>query len=133
MKVTTYPQMVAVSGSTPMEAAENFNRIMYQYRDKKPTFERAGETTFYVFYSETESIPTTLADIYEMKNCTHKCSECPHFIRELTRFGEVDRRKKWGNCELTGESRTITSAACEQFYEELEKKAPILSKYKKEA
>ena len=120
MKSTTIPQVRAVSGSTPQESAHLFNEAMKELAHLHPTFEKEGNT-FWIFYSMQINEAETLADAYDLKGMKTNCKACPHCIRDRNRFGDIDARKVYGTCAMTGERVRLREAACDIYYEEIER------------
>lgn len=58
------------------------------------------------------------AEEHELKGEHHKCHECPHCVRDLNRFGDIDARKVWATCAKTGKRTRINLDVCDIFYEE---------------
>ena len=117
MKHITIPQMRAISGNTPQEAALAFNEAMMELAPLRPSFEREGNT-YYITYSIEIREAESIAEEHELKGERHKCIECPSCIRDLNRFGDIDARKRWATCAKTGERCYIRSDVCDLYYEE---------------
>ena len=117
MRHTIIPQMRAISGTTPQEAALAFNEAMMELAPLHPSFVREGNT-YYIQYSIEINEAETLAEEHQIKGEHHKCHECPHCIRDLNRFGDIDARKRWGTCAKTGKRTYINGDVCDTFYTE---------------
>ena len=117
MKHFAIPQIRAISGSTPQEAAMAFNEAMMELAPMHPTWTREGDTyyiTVLVEYSEAECI----ADEHELKGEKASCIDCPFCVRDLNRFGDIDARKVWATCTKKGERVRIRASACDIYYTE---------------
>ena len=117
MKHIVIPQIRAISGNTPQEAALLFNEAMMELAPLHPTFVREGDT-YYIQYSVEINEAETIAEEHELKGEHHKCHECPHCVRDLNRFGDIDARKVWATCAKTGKRTRINLDACDIYYEE---------------
>ena len=117
MKHTVIPQIRAISGNTPQEAALLFNEAMMELAPLHPTFQREGDT-YYIQYSIELREAETAADEHELKGEHHTCEECEHCIRDRNRFGDIDARKVYGTCALTGERVRLRKSVCDTYYEE---------------
>ena len=117
MRHMTIPQMRPITGSTPEEAAQRFNEAMMELAPLHPSFVREGNT-YYIQYSVTISEAENVADEHELKGDRHTCKECPHLIRDRNRFGDIDARKVYGTCAMTGERMRLREAVCDIYYEE---------------
>ena len=117
MKHTFIPQIRAITGNTPQEAALAFNEAMMELAPLRPTFQREGDT-YYIQYSVEINEAETLAEEHELKGEHHKCEECPRCIRDRNRFGDIDARKVWATCAMTGERIRIRSEVCDIYYKE---------------
>lgn len=115
MKHTVIPQIRAISGNTPQEAALLFNEAMMELAPLHPTFQREGDT-YYIQYSVEIKEAETVAEEHELKGEHHKCEECHHCVRDRNRFGDIDARKVWATCSRTGERIRIRSEVCDEYY-----------------
>ena len=116
MRQNTYTQVMAIVGENPMDAAEKFNQAMRDLKDfSNLSYEREGNT-FLIYYTISEQLPESIAEAYEMDGTNSVCAECKHCRRDVTRFGIVDQRKKWGRCVYHDKPVLISSPACDEFY-----------------
>lgn len=72
--------------------------------------------TCFVRYTESFEIPENTADEFELGGETHKCIECPFFVRE------ADGRSKRGRCSLNApiyKVMRIDDSCCNEFYEKV--------------
>ena len=123
MKEHKYTQCILCEGATFQEAVDKFNREMQKHADFNPTYERAGES-FLIYIKLTKFEPETVTETKHLEGCVNHCRECSHCVREKTRFGEIDARKKYGYCDLNGMIKIrIDQIVCDEFYtENLERK-----------
>lgn len=117
MRHLTIPQIRAITGNTPQEAALLFNEAMMELAPLHPTFTREGDT-YYIQYSVEIKEAETITEEHGLKGEHHKCEECHHCIRDLNRFGDIDARKVWATCSMTGERIRIRSEVCDTYYKE---------------
>ena len=115
MKHISIPQVRPITGNTPQEAAMLFNEAIRELAPMHPQWTREGDT-YYITYMVAWDEAETLAEEHELKGEKHKCEECPYCVRDLNRFGEVDRRKKWATCASTGERVLISESVCDIYY-----------------
>lgn len=115
MKTKTIFQTKAVTGNSPQETALLFNETMQELADLNPTYERDGNT-FWIYYTVTVQEAETIKDKCELEGERATCYDCPYVMRDLNRHGNVDTRKRWATCIMTGERTHIESAACEEYY-----------------
>ena len=121
MKHISIPQIRAISGNTPQEAALLFNQTIMELAPLSPTWTREGDTyyiTTMVEYDEAES----LAEMAEINGDDAKCIACPFCVRDPNRFGYPDTRKKWATCGQTGKRIRIDARACEDYYRNREER-----------
>ena len=115
MKHITIPQIRAISGNTPQEAALLFNETIMELAHLHPTFTREGDT-YYIQYSVEYDEAETLAEEHVLKGEVRTCKDCRHCIRDLNRFGDIDARKVWATCGKTGERVRIREIVCDEYY-----------------
>lgn len=120
MKQVSYEQAVAVVGSDPAQTAKKLSETLVELRECHPRYDRVDGCTFFVYYTIDEEIPENNADRMKLRGLRLSCGDCPHCIREMTRFGEPDMRKKTGFCDLKERKIFFTSEACERRYNEYE-------------
>lgn len=116
MKYTTIPQVRFISGRTPEEAAAEFNLAMRELAPLRPTYEREG-TSFYIYFNIEMSEAEDIVEEHQLKGEYHYCRECNNCVRDLNRFGEVDKRKRHATCTYLGERVRLDSRVCEHYYE----------------
>lgn len=117
MRHITIPQMRAITGSTPQEAALLFNETMMELAPMRPTFVREGNT-YYIQYSIEYNEAETVTEEHELNGEYHNCAECPFCVRDVNRFGDSDMRKKWATCSRTGERVRTDGTVCDTYYTE---------------
>lgn len=115
MKENKYTQCILCEGETFQAAVDKFNEVMRIHAAFNPTFERAGEK-FLVYFKVTERTPETIVEAKQLEGCSHHCEDCSHCIRDLNRFGEVDKRKKKAWCELKNNKTMTSMEVCDTFY-----------------
>ena len=69
--------------------------------------------TAFIRYEKKYQIAETLADEFQLGGETHKCIECPYFIRP------TDGRVKYTRCEITPGIHSKNHDCCNAFYEKL--------------
>ena len=117
MKRITVPQVRAISGDTPQEAALLFNEAMQELAHLRPKYEKEGNV-FWIYYTMEIVEPETLADEEELNGRKAFCKDCGHCYRDRNRFGDIDARKKHGTCTETGERVWLREDACDIYYRE---------------
>ena len=117
MKSKKIVQTRFIDGSDGHDTAAEFNQVMMDLADLNPSFERDGKS-FWIFYSVEINEPEDLIEAHEMNGERHKCHECPHCVRDLNRFGDIDARKVWATCAKTGKRTRINLNACDIYYKE---------------
>lgn len=116
MRNKSIPQVLAIVGESPVDAANKFNQAMRDLKDfGNLSYEREGNT-FLIYYTISETLPESIAEAYELEGCSGTCGECKQCRRDVTRFGIVDQRKKWGRCVYHDKPVMITSNACDDYY-----------------
>ena len=119
MRSYTVPQIKPISGSDPIEAALLFNEAIMQLAPMNPTYKQSEDGCMYwIFYKVEYTEAETLAEEHELKGEHHKCHECPHCVRDLNRFGDIDARKVWATCAKTGKRTRINLEVCDEYYKE---------------
>ena len=79
------------------------------------TLELAPQLGFTAFirYKETFHVPETIADEFELGGETHRCIECPFYVRP------TDGRVKYTRCSVTPGLHSRDSYCCDAFYQKL--------------
>lgn len=122
MRCNVITQVKAIHGNTPEETAALFNEAMAELSSQNPTFERDGNL-FWIFYTQNEHVPESLAEAYELRGEGKKCNACPYCMREQKADGTADLRKKWAICASDGHRINLESGACDTYYEAMERRA----------
>ena len=117
MKYIVIPQVRAISGNTPQEAALLFNEAMMELAPLHPSFQREGDT-YYIEYTVQIAEAETLADEHALKGDKATCKDCSRCIRDRNRFGDIDARKVYGTCAESGERVRLREKACDIYYKE---------------
>ena len=69
--------------------------------------------TAFVHYQESYRLPETIAEEFELGGETHRCIECPFYVRP------TDGRVKFTRCTVTPGLHRKDSWCCDAFYEKL--------------
>lgn len=115
MKRKSVMQVRVISGNTPEETAMLFNDAMNELAFLNPKYERDGGI-FWIYYTVETREAETLSEAFELKGEGKDCGQCPYCVKDLNRFGEEDKRKKWATCSQSGEKVCIHSPACDIYY-----------------
>lgn len=116
MRQITVPQVRPVKANSPQETAMLFNQTMMELAPMHPTYEKDGDM-FWIYYTVEYREAENICDEYELKGEGAKCVNCPHCVRDLNRFGDIDVRKKHATCTAKEGMRIrIDSSACEIYY-----------------
>lgn len=121
MRIETLEQYLIIRGETDEDLTYKLNRKMMELKDKRPKVSFDGLTA-YVKYYESEKIPESLADEYELTGAGFTCRQCPAFIPRYREDGRPDRRCKKGGCP-EAEFRTTyeQSPACDALFDMIRK------------
>ena len=117
MKTKKYKRCILCEGATLAESVKIFNDEMEKLQDINPTFERYNDA-FLIYVTVYEEIPENIVDEKKLLGCSHKCRECSHCKRILTRKGEINKVTKKATCDLNDMTIFLDSTVCEVFYEE---------------
>ena len=117
MKTKRYKKCILCEGATLAESVQIFNEEMLKLQDPNPDFERYNDA-FLIYVTMYEEIPETIVEEKQQIGCTHKCRECSHCKRILTRKGEINKVTKKATCDLNDMTVYLDSSVCEVFYEE---------------
>ena len=117
MKTKRYKKCILCEGSNLAESVKIFNEEMEKLQDINPTFERYNDA-FLIYVTIYEDIPETIVDEKQLEGCSHKCKECNHCKRILTRKGEINKVTKKAICDLNDTTVYLDSTVCEVFYDE---------------
>ena len=115
----SYQQYAIVAADSAQQLTDQLNAKLIELRDKNPTVTFEGMIAR-IQYTESERIPETLAEEYEMQGVHLTCEDCPYFCPTIKADGSLDQRAKWGGCHLAEYGRTDKrSRACEKLFEKL--------------
>ncbi len=117
MKTKRYKKCILCEGTTLAESVQIFNDEMEKLQDLNPKFERYNDA-FLIYVTMYEEIPENITEEKQVQGCSHKCRECDHCKRILTRKGEINKVTKKATCDLNGMTIFLDSSVCEVFYEE---------------
>lgn len=117
----SYQQYAIVAADSAQQLTDQLNAKLIELRDKNPTVTFEGMIAR-IQYTESERIPETLAEEYELQGVELTCEDCPYFCPATKADGTIDRRAKWGGCHLSEYGSTDKrSRACEKLFEKLNK------------
>lgn len=115
----SYQQYAIVAADSAQRLTEELNAELLRLKDKNPTVTFEGMIAR-IQYTESESVPESLAEEYEAQGVRLQCQDCPFFTPTLKADGTEDKRAKWGWCPFAEFKRTSgTSPACEKLFEML--------------
>lgn len=115
----SYQQFAIVAADSAQRLTEELNAELLRLKDKNPTVTFEGMIAR-IQYTESESVPESLAEEYEAQGVRLQCQDCPFFTPTLKADGTEDKRAKWGGCPFAEFKRTSgTSPACEKLFEML--------------
>ena len=120
MRNSVYEQFAIVREDSASLFTERLNEQIYRLRDKSPkvSFSESDPLCAYIHYIVNEKTPESVAEASEVNGVSFVCAQCPYFQPALTQEGEVDRRKKWGDCEHAELGRVMkTAPACDKLFE----------------
>ena len=117
MKATSIQQFAIVRGDTASDFEEQLNARIRELSDCHPEVRFDGLTA-YISYKVTQLTPETQAELNELNGIDYRCSDCPMFDEIRNENGEIDRRYKYGNCEMAERGRTYKDDhACDYLFE----------------
>ena len=115
----SYQQFAIVTADSAQQLTEQLNAKLKELRDKDPTVTFEGMIAR-IQYTESERIPETLAEEYELQGVRLTCEDCPYFCPTIKADGTIDLRSKWGGCHLAEYGKTDKrSRACEKLFQRL--------------
>ena len=121
MRIETLEQYLIIRGETDEDLTYKLNRKIAELKGKNPKVTFDGLTA-YVKYYESEKIPESLADEYEIAGAEFTCSQCPAFVPRYRGDGRPDRRCKKGGCPISEFKMTYDeSPACDALFEMIRK------------
>lgn len=98
--------------------AEEFDRLFNKASAELPSSAELvwdpSPMCVHFIYTDTEKIPETVKDEYELKGITYCCRNCPYLEKD------EDRRKRRHACKYAVYGEVFEDEpACERFYREL--------------
>ena len=120
MRNSVYEQFATVHEDSASLFDARLNEKVRELKAFNPKVVYSDHIPFYahIKYYVNEQTPETVAEASEVNGVSFVCAQCPYFKPALTQDGEVDKRKKWGDCEHTELGRTFKmAAACDKLYE----------------
>lgn len=115
----SYQQFAIVAADSAQQLTDQLNAELVRLKDKDPTVTFEGLIAR-IQYTESETVPETLAEEYEMRGVHLTCEDCPFFVPLLKADGSEDRRARFGGCPWTETKRTARSSrACDKLFEKL--------------
>ena len=116
MKATSIQQFAIVRGDTASDFEEQLNARIMELSDFHPEVRFDGLTA-YISYKLTQYEPETQAEANQLKGIDFRCEDCPMFDEIRNEAGEIDRRYKYGNCEVAERGRTYKDTeACDYLF-----------------
>ena len=114
-----YQQYAIVEADSAQQLTDQLNAELIRLRDKKPIVTFEGLIAR-IQYMESETVPETLAEEYEVQGVNLTCEDCPYFCPMIKADGTRDLRAKWGGCHLTeGRIAKKSSRACDELFHKL--------------
>ena len=115
----SYQQFAIVAADSAQRLTEELNAELLRLKDKNPTVTFEGMIAR-IQYTESESVPESLAEEYEAQGVRLQCQDCPFFTPTLKADGSEDLRAKWGGCPFAEYKRTTRGAlACDELFQRL--------------
>jgi hypothetical protein len=115
----SYQQFAIVAADSAQQLTDQLNEKLRELRDKSPTVTFEGMIAR-IQYTESERVPETLAEEYELQGVRLTCGDCPFFCPALKADGTVDLRAKWGGCPFAEYKKTDRrSRACDKLFQAL--------------
>ena len=118
MKYLTKKQCLIITGNSAQEFQDKLNTALNDLAAKgckhDLQFNMAYGLCAYIIYEEFCEIAETIADEYELRGETHRCSECPCFRPS------ADGRVKYTPCAKGVHRTSDDRPCCDWFYEQLE-------------
>lgn len=105
-------QAIAIEGATLTEYVNAYNEAMLSIAGCEITAEQNISALATIVYYIKSDAKTTAPE------CKGNCESCAYFRYKLDRFGEIDRRYKFGTCEATdGAHVNKNMRACDMYRE----------------
>lgn len=120
MRHSVYPQFATIHEESGTLFDARLNEMIYELRDYNPKVKFSESIPFYahITYTVNEKLPETVAEASELKGVSFVCGQCPYYQPMKTADGEVDKRRRYGDCDFAETGRTkCTAPACNELYE----------------
>lgn len=115
----SYQQFAIVAADSAQQLTDQLNDKLRELRDKRPTVTFEGMIAR-IQYTESERVPETLEDEYELQGVQLTCEDCPYFCPTIKADGTRDLRAKWGGCPFAEYKKTMRgSRACDELFQRL--------------
>lgn len=112
----SYQQYAIVAADSAQTLTEQLNAKLIELRGKNPTVTFEGMIAR-IQYTESETVPESIEDEYELLGVRLTCEDCPFFTPSLKADGTEDKRSKMGGCPFMESKKTDRRApACEKMY-----------------
>lgn len=113
----SYQQFAIVAADSAQTLSDELNAKLFELRDKNPTVTFEGMIAR-IQYTESERVPESIAEEYELRGVNITCEDCPLFVPALKADGTQDLRAKWGGCPVAEYKRTSRcSRACDTLFQ----------------
>ena len=113
----SYQQYCIVQGDTAQALTDQLNAKLIELNGKQPTVTFEGLIAR-IQYTESEEVPESLADEYQLQGVRLRCEDCPMFVPMLKADGTEDHRAKKGGCPLSEFKYTWRdSMACDILFQ----------------
>lgn len=109
-------QAILIEGNTLKEYVNAYNAAMEDIAGSEIlSEERISSTELIVYYYKHSKAEKEES---EAPKCTGNCGSCAYFNPVLDRFGEPDRRYKFGTCSAAGEAHVNKKMGACGMYKE---------------
>lgn len=113
----SYQQYCIVQGDTAQALTDQLNAKLIELNSKNPTVTFEGLIAR-IQYTESEYVPESLAEEYQIQGVRLRCEDCPMFVPLLKADGSEDHRTKKGGCPYAELKYTWRDAhACEVLFQ----------------
>lgn len=114
MITTTIKQVKVIDAKSAEDYERQFNEVLRELADCKPTFQQDSSNPFlvFVYYETKEYEPEGYSDAFNLKGKRFYCKDCPSY------FEQVDGRKK-PRCLKHGVPVRPDRGACEEWLEQI--------------
>ena len=125
MKSSVYEQFATVREDSASLFDARLNEKVLELREYNPRVKFSESIPFYahITYTVNEKIPETISEASEMAGVRFVCGQCPNYKPMKTADGEIDKRCRYGDCDLAKFDRNklgrtkASSPACDELYE----------------